>query len=132
MSAGSEKDKPIGTAEIGMIRVGRAAAVQLTEQEIQAGILKTMGEVVVRDRWNPNALRAPEKVKGANAPDVVEASEPKERGWRDAQPLPIHAAKGSREEALIDAMVEKFVGPPVVRPGGEKKDGKRKESADAD
>ena len=87
-----EKDKPIapmGTAEAGMVAVGRAAARQPTAEEIQRGIMKTMQEVVSRDaRHNPNKLDAPATVKVANAPEVVTAGEPKRgSGWEEEKPL---------------------------------------------
>jgi hypothetical protein len=109
-------EKSMGTAERGYVAIGRARP--LTEQEIQAGIARSMREVVTHDLRNPQALRPPERVGVANAPEVKTVGEG--RGFIEDKPLPIHSAKGSREEALIDAMVEKFVGPP----GGEKKDRK--------
>jgi hypothetical protein len=110
----SENDKPIGTAEAGYIAVGRAASRQPTEAEIQRGIDSAMRGVIA-DRWtNPNALRAPDKVGVANAVQIADdAPKPANRsGWQEDRPLPIHSAKGSSEEALIDAMAEKFVGGP--------------------
>jgi hypothetical protein len=108
-----DKDKPpMGTAEAGMVAIGRAAAQQPTDEEVQAGILRSMGEVVASP-YNPQALRAPDKVRVANAP-VVEADDaPKPgSGWVDPKPLPVFSAKGSREEALIDNLVRAYVGGP--------------------
>jgi hypothetical protein len=108
----SEKDKPIdpiGTAEAGMVAIGRAAARQPTEQEIQAGILKTMSEVVARP-YNPNALRAPENVKVANAP--VTAGEPgRGSGWQKERAIESPMPKGSFVEGVIGGMIDRALGP---------------------
>jgi hypothetical protein len=115
----SEKDKPIGggTAEAGMVAIGRAASRQPTDQEIQAGILRSMGEVVARP-YNPNALRRPENVKVANAPVVVDADEPKQtRGWVEPKPLGPVIEPGSSADRAISAMIDQ-----ALPPGEEKKD----------
>jgi hypothetical protein len=53
---------------------------------------------------------------------VVTAGEPKRgTGWQEERPLPIRSAKGSAEEALIDAMTEKFVGAAVGKGKAEEK-----------
>jgi hypothetical protein len=116
----SEKDKPpMGTAEAGMVAIGRAAARQPTEQEIQQGILKSMSEVVARP-YNPNALRAPENVKVANAPEVTTAGEPKcGSGWQEEKPLTSPMPKCSFIEGVVGGMIDA-----ALPPGGEKKDRK--------
>lgn len=112
----SEKDKPIGTAEAGMVAIGRAAARQPTEQEIQAGILKSMSEVVARP-YNPNALRVPDNVKVANAPVVTTAE--RGSGWQEERPLEPVVKPGSMEERVMSQMIDQ-----ALPPGGEKKDRK--------
>jgi hypothetical protein len=74
---------------------------------------------MAQDRYtNPQALIPPaqmqrENVKPVGAGEVVTAGEKRNRsGWAEERPLPIHSAKGSREEALIDAMTQKFAGGP--------------------
>jgi hypothetical protein len=114
-----EKDKPIGTAEQGYVAIGRAASRSLSEEEIQAGILRSMSEVVARP-YNPNALRRPEKVGVANAPNVVDADEPKRgSGWQEERPLEPVVKPGSMEDRAISAMIDQ-----ALPPGGEKKDRK--------
>ena len=106
----SEKDKPIGgTAEAGMVAIGRAAARPPTEAEIQAGILKTMSEVV-RSPYNPNALRAPENVKVANAPQW---------GWAEERKIGPVVKPGSMAERVMSDLIDA-----ALPPGGEKKDRK--------
>ncbi len=102
-----ESEKPIGgTAEAGMVAVGRAAARQPTEQEIQQGILKSMGEVV-RSPYNPNALRRPEATKVANAPVVTTAGETKRgSGWQEEKPLASPMPKGSFIEGVVGGMID--------------------------
>jgi hypothetical protein len=71
-----------------------------------------------RDAYNPNRLvpaaqMQRENVKPVGAGEVVTAGEKRNRsGWQEERPLPIHSAKGSNEEALIDALVQKFAGGP--------------------
>jgi hypothetical protein len=89
-----------------------------TEAEIAAGIDRTMREVITQDTRNPQALipeaqMQRENVRPAGAPVVQEVKPHGEgRGFVEPKALPIHSAKGSSEEALIDAMVKKFVGGP--------------------
>src|SRR5262245_46213986 len=109
----SEKDKPIGTAEIGMIRVGRAAVVQLTAQEIQAGIARTMGEVVRSasnpQRLIPEAQMQRENVKPTNAPAVQTF------GWANEKKLESPIPKGSFIEGVVGGMIDRALGPAVPK-----------------
>jgi hypothetical protein len=117
----SEKDKPIGTAEVGMVAIGRAAARQPTDAEIQAGILRSMRDVVARP-YNPNALRRPDRVGVANAPEAVTAGEPKRgTGWAKEAPIESPMPKGSFIEGVVGGMIDRALGPAVPK--------KREESA---
>jgi hypothetical protein len=83
----SDDDEKMGTADRGYVAIGRAAARQPTEEEIQRGIDATMREVI-RSPFNPNALRAPDNVKVANAGEVTTAGEPKRgSGWQEPAKL---------------------------------------------
>jgi hypothetical protein len=114
----SDDDK-MGTADRGYVAVGRAASRPPTEAEIQAGILKSMSEVVARP-YNPQALNAPATVKVANAPVVVTAGESKRgSGWQDEKPLESPMPKGSFIEGVVGGMIDA-----ALPPGGEKKDRK--------
>lgn len=56
-----------------------------TDEEIQRGIDAAMREVIRRDaRHNPQALRAPENVRPAGAPVVVDGGT---NGWAKEVPL---------------------------------------------
>src|SRR5262245_61065354 len=111
----SEKDKPLGTAELGMVAVGRAAAQQPTEQEIQAGIDAAMRGVIA-DRWtNPNALRAPEKVKVANAVQIADEQPKAARGWVEPAKLESPMPKGSFIEGVVGGMIDRALGPAVPK-----------------
>jgi hypothetical protein len=118
-----EKGKSMGSAEQGYVAVGRAASRQPTEAEIQRGIDAAMRGVIA-DRWtNPNALRAPDNVKVANAPVVVTAGEG--RGWQKEKALESPMPKGSFIEGavggMIDAVAPHGSGSPLRRKLGEGK-----------
>jgi hypothetical protein len=119
----SEKDKPIGavgTAEAGMVAIGRAAARPPSEAEIQQGILRSMREVVARP-YNPNALRAPPTVRVANAPEVTTAGEPKRgTGWQEEKPLKSPMPKGSFIEGVVGGMIDAHLGPAQAKPKAKK------------
>jgi hypothetical protein len=88
-----------------------SAAAQPTEADHARALDMTI-RAMARDRYtNPNRLipeaqMQRENVKPAGAPMAAE------RGWAAERPLPVHSAKGSREEALIDGLARKFVGGP--------------------
>jgi hypothetical protein len=107
-------NEKMGTADLGFVAIGKAAARPTTEQEIQAGIDAAMRGVIA-DRWNPNALRRPDKVGVTNAPNVVTAG----RGWQEECPLEPVVKPGSMEERVISQMIDA-----ALPPGGEKKDRK--------
>jgi hypothetical protein len=72
---------------------------------LQAGIDAAMREVI-RSPYNPNALRRPEKVGVTNAPNVVDAGEPKQtRGWVEPKELEPVVKPGSMEERVIEGMI---------------------------
>jgi hypothetical protein len=100
--------------EVGLTRIN--AMRPLTEKEIQAGIDKTMREVVANP-YNPNALRRPETATPANAPVVKTFGQG--RGFIEDKPLEPVVKPGSLEERVMSAMIDA-----VLPPGVEKKDRK--------
>ena len=115
-----EKDKPlagepVGTAEAGMVAVGRAASRQPTEAEIQAGILRSMREVVARP-YNPNALLPVDNVKVANAPQVVTAGSG--RGWQEEKPLAAPPGQDAIERLVNAALPHGSASPLRRKLGG--------------
>jgi len=70
---------------------------ELTDREIQAGIDRTMIDVITRDaRHNPNGLVPVENVRPAGAGVVVDTSK---NGWQDLRPL-----RADPEVSLIDGL----------------------------
>jgi hypothetical protein len=112
----SEKDKPIGTAEVALARMF-AGSAQATEADQLRAIDQTIREIS-RDTYNPNALRRPDNVKVANAPIVTTAGE-RGSGWQEEKPLGPVVKPGSMEERVMSQMIDA-----ALPPGGEKKDRK--------
>lgn len=77
-----------------------------------------MREVVTHDLRNPNALRAPERVEVANAPNVVTTAE-RGSGWQEPKALGPVVKPGSMEERVMSDLIDA-----ALPPGGEKKDRK--------
>ena len=88
-----------------------SAAAQPTEADRAKALEMTLKAMREDPYSNPQQLQSETQMQRENVRPA--GAEPvKTFGWAEERPLPIHSAKGSREEALIDAMVEKFVGGP--------------------